>query len=198
MTRIQYMLISHASNNANGLWRMLVFCCMLAMTLGCDLAAAQASRVDVEQQVKAAYLYKFGSYVEWPESSFAGPGDAIRIGIVGANPLADELAQMVTGRTVNGRPIMVKKVRAGDSVSGFNMLFIGTASNDRLAEILAATKNSPVLTVTESGDGLALGGVINFVVVEGKLRFEVAPKTAYQGSMNISARLLAAAFKVGM
>src|SRR5688572_30220270 len=111
--RAELMLIRNA-HNPSGLWRVIVFCCLLVMTLGCDLAAAQSSRGDVEQQVKAAYLYKFGSYVEWPDSVFTGPGDAIRIGIVGANPLADELTQMVTGRTINGRPITVRKVRAGE------------------------------------------------------------------------------------
>ena len=160
-------------------------------------ARAQTSdQPPIERQVKAAYLYKFGSYVEWPERAFPGPDSPIRIGVIGADALADELAQMVGGRTVNGRPLVVRKLRREDSVAGLNILFVGHSNNARLGEILAATKGQPMLTVTESDDGIAAGSMINFVVVDGKVRFEAAPKAAVMNNLNISARLLAAAYKV--
>jgi hypothetical protein len=158
--------------------------------------AQTADRSDVERQVKAAYLYKFGSYVEWPDRTFAGPDSPIRIGVIGADALADELAQMVAGRTINGRQVVVRKLRREDPIAGHNILFIGRLSNARVAEILAAAKGQPMLTVTESDEGMAAGSMINFVVVDGKVRFEAAPKVAGMSNLNISARLLAAAYKV--
>ena len=175
-------------------WMAIVCCAWLF--LAAPAGAQTIDPPDVERQVKAAYLYKFGSYVEWPERAFSTTDNTIKVGVIGASALADELNQMVAGRTINGRQISVRKLRAGESLSAFNILFIGNSSNDRLAEILATTRGQPILTITESEDGLAQGSIINFVLVDGKVRFEVAPKTAHQGSLNISARLLAVAFKV--
>lgn len=178
--------------------RLVLKCCMLPALVGFTDATAQTTeRPDlVERQVKAAYLYKFGSYVEWPERAFASPDSPLRIGVIGADRLADELEKMIVGRTINGRPVSVRKLRREDSVAGLNVLFVGNSHNARLADILATVKGLPVLTVTESDEALALGGMINFIVVGEKVRFEVAPKTAGLGHLSISARLLAAAYKV--
>lgn len=176
----------------------LVSASLVVAALFC-LSAAQAQtadRPDVERQVKAAYLYKFGSYVEWPDRTFTAPDSPIRIGVIGADALADELAQMIAGRTINGRQLEVRKLRREEPIAGLNILFIGRAGNARLAEILAAAKGQPMLTVTESDEGIAAGSMINFVVVDGKVRFEAAPKAAGMSNLNISARLLAAAYKV--
>jgi hypothetical protein len=157
---------------------------------------AWADSGTVERQIKAAYLYKFGSYVDWPPAAFDNPASPLIIGIIGADALADELAQMVPGRTINGRSVSVRKLRPEDSLAGLNMLFIGRDSNGRLAEVLAAARGQPLLTVTESSEALAAGSMINFVIVDAKVRFEAAPKAAGQGSLSISARLLAAAYRV--
>ena len=157
---------------------------------------AQSEGQASEYRVKAAFLYKFGSYVEWPDRVFARGDSPVAIGVVGADALAEELAQIIVGRNVNGRPLSVRKVRAGESIAGLHVLFIGRADGGRLAEILAAAKGRPVLTVTESDEALQLGSVINFVVVDDKVRFDVALAPADLGSLKISARLLAVARKV--
>jgi hypothetical protein len=176
--------------------RAVAFALLLALT-GMQTAIAEPTdSPEVERQVKAAYLYKFGSYVEWPERTFARADSPLQIGVIGADALADELAQLTAGRTVNGRPVTVKKLRRDDSTAGINVLFIGRSNAGRTAEILASVKGQPMLTVTESEDALGLGSMINFVAVDGKVRFEVAPRTAGQGNLSISARLLAAAYKV--
>lgn len=173
----------------------LLRACMLLVWL--SSAAAQTVQQGVlEWQVKAAYLYKFGSYIEWPPAAFASQDSALKIGISGADTLADELLEIIAGRTINGRPVTVRKLRRDDPVTGFNILFIGKSNPSRLADMLAAVKGQPVLTVTESEDGLAVGSMINFVMIDGKLRFEVAPKAALLGNLAISARLLTVAYKV--
>jgi hypothetical protein len=179
------------------IWFKTAASMLLAVLIGLQTAGVNAlDRPEVERQVKAAYLYKFGSYIEWPERSFANAGSPMQIGVVGADALADELAQLTNGRSINGRQITVRKLRREHPVSGLNILFIGQSNGGRIAEILAATKGQPMLTVTESDEAIALGSMINFVVVDGKVRFEAAPRAAGYGNLSISARLLAAAYKV--
>ena len=158
--------------------------------------ACAQSEAQSEYRVKAAFLYKFGSYVEWPERTFPKPDSALTIGVMGADALADELAQIVSGRSVNGRPVQVRRLRPTDAVAGLHMLFVGRGDDGRLAEIFAAAKGHSVLTVTESENALRLGSVINFVVVDDKVRFDVALAPADLGSLKISSRLLAVARKV--
>jgi len=192
------LLSLRQTSPADLLFAALICLLMLLALVGASSAEAQslaASKV-TEQQVKAAYLSKFGSYVEWPAQAFASPESPLRVGVISDDALADDLAQILVGRTIGGRKVQVQKLRPGDPVAGLNVLFIGRSSNKRLADILTTTKGTPILTVTESAEGLALGSTINFVIIDGKVRFEVAPKTADLGNLNISARLLAAAHKV--
>jgi hypothetical protein len=151
---------------------------------------------DIERQVKAAYLYKFGSYVEWPQGAFEQGDSPVQIGIVGDGMLADDLARLVAGRSLQGRKILVRKMQPDESLTRLNILFIGHSAAGQMPAILSALKGAPVLIVTESEHALAMGSMINFVTVNGKVRFEVAPKVATRGQLSISARLLAAAFKV--
>jgi hypothetical protein len=163
----------------------------------CGIACAWAQAdLAAEYRVKAAFLYKFPSFVDWPPRAFARPDSPFAIGVLGADALADELAQVVVGRTVNARPIAVRKLRRGEPLAGVQMLFVGRADADRLAEIVAAAKAQSTLVVTESDGALAAGSMINFVVVDDKVRFDVALPSAERGELRISARLLAVARKV--
>ncbi len=89
--------------------RACVFCVVIAAGVLCP-GPAQADAQADEYRVKAAFLYKFGGYVEWPDRSFARADSPIAIGVMGADALADELAQIVSGRNVSGRPVLVRKL----------------------------------------------------------------------------------------
>jgi hypothetical protein len=173
-------------------WAYLLIACFLFLT-GEARTEEQASS---EQQIKAAYLYKFGNYVDWPDRAFASPSSPFTIGVMGADALADELAQLVPGHVIGGRQVIVRKLHREDQISGLNVLFIGKSNSGRLADILAMTKGHPILIVTEADEALSRGSMINFVTVDGKVRFEAAPKSASLGNLSISARLLAAAYRV--
>ncbi|HEY8025619.1 MAG TPA: YfiR family protein [Burkholderiaceae bacterium] len=149
-----------------------------------------------EWQVKAAYLYKFVSYIEWPDHTFAAPDTPITIGVLGGDTLADALTKIVENRTVNGHAVTVRKMKVADPLSGINVLFIGAADEAHSGEIIASLKGQPILVVTESEQAFARGSMINFVLVEGRVRFEAAPRAARQNNLTISARLLAAAYRV--
>jgi len=183
-------------------WRMVrqwlragVFSVVVAAGLASPRPAQADAQAD-EYRVKAAFLYKFGSYIEWPSGSFARADSPVTIGVMGAEALAEELAQIVAGRNVNGRPVRVRRLRPGDPIAGLHVLFVGRADGGRLAEILAAARGQALLTVTESEEGLELGSMINFVVVEDKVRFDIAPPPSESSNLKISARLLGVARKV--
>jgi len=173
--------------------------CALSIGVATGVAGSRPAQADAqadEYRVKAAFLYKFGSYIEWPSGSFARADSPVAIGVMGADALADELVQIVAGRNVNGRPVRVRKLRPGDPIAGLHVLFVGRADSGRLAEILAAAKGRALLTVTESEEALELGSMINFVVVEDKVRFDIAPPPSESSNLKISARLLGVARKV--
>jgi hypothetical protein len=156
---------------------------------------AQSDLQAAEYKVKAAFLYKFAAYVEWPPHVFERPESPFVIGVAGADALSAELARIVAGRSIDGRPVAVRKLRHGEPVSGLQMLFIGR-SDSGSTDVLASAKGRPVLTVTESEDAFALGSIINFVIVDDKVRFDVAPREADLANLKVSARLLSVARKV--
>jgi hypothetical protein len=149
-----------------------------------------------EYRVKAAFLYKFASYVEWPARVFDRPESPFVFGVSGGDVLGEELGQVVVGHSIGGRPVMIRKLRRGDPVEGLHILFVGGTDGGRPAEVLASAKGKPVLTVTESADTFALGSIINFVIVDDKVRFDVALREAELCNLRVSARLLSVARKV--
>jgi hypothetical protein len=175
--------------------RLAAAALLLALALPGAVAVAQSDTA-AEYRVKAAFLYKFPVFVEWPTGVLARRDEPFAIGVLSADTLADELARLVAGRTVNGHPVAVRRLKPGDPLEGVHMLFVGRSDPRRLAEILAPARGRPTLIVTESADGLAAGSAINFVVIDDKVRFDVALPSAERGELRISARLLAVARKV--
>jgi len=169
----------------------------LLLLLACvALPAIALANRTAEAQIKAAFLYKFGGFVEWPAHAFERPDSPFTIGVLGADAVATELERVVPGRTVQGRPIAVRKVKRGESLAGLHLLFVGVAESARIGEMVGGLKGQPLLLVTESENALAQGSMINFVAVEDKVRFDVALPPAERGQLKISARLLAVARKV--
>lgn len=168
----------------------------VSIVVGSSAPAAGQELQATEYRVKAAFIFKFGDYIEWPAEAFRGPGSPLVIGVVGADTIADELARFSAGRTVGGRPVAVRKLQHGEPLSGLHMVFIGRTSRAQLSAALAASKGQPALTIAETEDGLRLGSMISFVIVSDKVRFDVALPPAEASRLKISSRLLAVARKV--
>lgn len=176
----------------------LVACaCALATLPPC---AAQAhtgngsnASAALERSVKAAFLYKFLGYTEFPPSSFADPAAPLVIGVLGADELAAELARIVAGRNVLGRPVQVRIVKEGEAPGNVHMLFIGGSDNVRVRAALKSVSATPMLVVTETDNGLLYGSVINFKIIEERVRFDVSLEAADKNSVKLSSRLLTVA-----
>ncbi len=149
-----------------------------------------------EPQIKAAFLFQFGAYVDWPAEAFERPDSPIGIAVLGSDKIADMLAQSAARRTLNGRPVVVHKLTRGDLPAGLQVLFVARASRGQLDGIRATLRHRPVLVVTEDAQSFDEGSMINFVVDEGKVRFDVALLPVEKAGLKISARLLGVARKV--
>jgi hypothetical protein len=159
-------------------------------------ARAAEDTESLEQRVKAAFLYQFAGYVEWPPNAFAQAGTPVTIAVLGADALAAELSQVVAGRTIGGRTVSMRRVKPGESLAGVHILFIGRAESARLSQLAQAAQPRAILTVTESDGALEQGSMINFVLVDRRVRFEVALDSAEKGGLKLSSRLLAVAQQV--
>jgi len=149
-----------------------------------------------EYPLKAAFLYKFLNFVEWPASAFERPDSPLLIGVMNADALAEAFARIAAERSSQGHPLTVRKLRAGESAAGLHVLFIGRSAAAQLAAILAAARSQPLLTVSESSDAFELGSVVDFVVEDGKIRFDVSQRAAERAQLKISSRLLTLARRV--
>ncbi len=160
-------------------------------------AASQA----LERRVKAAFLYKFLGYADFPAAAFADSASPVTIGVVGSDEMAAELAQVVAGRQVRGRPIVVRTLREGEP-GQVHLLFVAGSDNARSARILraalasSAATSSALLPVTECELGLQYGSVINFRIIEERVRFDVSLDSAERNNVKLSSRLLTVANRV--
>jgi hypothetical protein len=159
-----------------------------ALLLGAGAAQPQAV-ASLEQQVKAAYLYNFAKFVEWPPSA-ALDSNALLVCVVGDDAFAGVLDQTVQGKTANGRPVTVRRDPDSQRLKACHILFIGAAEQKRLSRLLEAVAGSGVLTVSEAERFAHLGGIINFIVEGNKVQFEVNVDAAARSRLRISSRLL--------
>lgn len=148
-----------------------------------------------ESAVKAAFLYRFGSFVDWPAGTFKGADDPLVIGVLGDHAVAEDLDQLARGRSIEGRPVQFRALRVGEPVAGVHVLFVGTLRPARLRELLAAVPG-PVLVVTQQEGALQSGSVINFITNGSRVRFAASVASAEARGLRLSARLLAVAQSV--
>jgi len=153
--------------------------------------AADDSPVSKEYQVKAAFLYSFTKFIEWPPNRFDTPDSPIVIGIFGKNPFGQEFAKLIEKRKVNGRSFVVKLIYSAPEIASVHLLFVPNGEEIRLVEKTLDLIDSPgTLTVGESDQFSALGGGITFVAEEDKVRFRINREATERAGIKVSAQLL--------
>jgi len=161
--------------------------CLLA-ALTPARAAAQASAP--KEQVKAAFLFDFTKFVDWPASAFAGARSPFVMAVLGDATLAALLERVVAGETAKGRPIAVERIARPQDLPPCQLLYVSDAQRRRLKEALARVRGEPVLTVAEMPGFNRAGGIINFEVRGGKLGFAINKAAADEAGLKISSQLL--------
>ena len=165
----------------------------LVLSVSILIAAPALSESDYsESAIKAVFLFRFASYVEWPDSP---PGDSpFTIVVMGSSGVASELQHLLPGRSVGGRSVQVRVAKSSTDIDAAQILFLGAGS--KIRPIVAKIGERHVLVVTESDRGLEDGSAVNFLTVDRHVRFEVSLTAAQRAGLKISADLLSVATRV--
>jgi hypothetical protein len=149
----------------------------------------------LEYGVKAAFLYNFTKFVEWPSSAFEERGP-LRLCVLGKDPFGKSLQSVVEGEQVQGRPITLVRIDSLDNPGSCHILFLSRTETERLPAVLAAMQGAPVLTVGEAPGLLEKGAGVNFVLEKGKVRFEINQAAVEGTGLKMSSKLLRLASRV--
>ena len=158
-------------------------------------AAGAQNAVSLEYDVKAAFLYNFTKFVEWPASAFPERG-ALRVCVLGDDPFGKSLQTVVEGEQVQGRPITLLRIDSLGDPRLCHILFLSRTETERFPAVLAAVRGAPVLTVGEAPGILEKGAGVNFVLKEGKVRVEINQAAVEGTGLKMSSKLLRLATRV--
>ena len=148
-----------------------------------------APAISREYEIKAAFLFHFTRFMDWPAESFTDRTSPIVIGVIGDDPFGAELASIAEGRRVNGRPIVARYITSEEDARDTHLLFVGLTREVDVARLMQAIVGFPVMTVGESAEFAAQGGAITFVRQDDKVRFEINTASAARAHVRISAQL---------
>jgi hypothetical protein len=149
-------------------------------------AEAEASR---EYLIKAAFIFNFVKFVDWPSELFKDKAAPIKLYILGNDPFGEALAT-IRDKKVKGRRLTITRVQRVEEIKGAHLLFISPSEKGRVRQILQSLRNTPVLTISEIEGFGQMGGIINFITVEDKVQFEINSEQAQQHQLKISSQLL--------
>jgi len=163
------------------------------------LPAGMAKAADpnpLELAVKAAFIYKFQFYVSWPPRAYTAPDSPFKLCIVGDDPFGNLIDQAVSGQRVGGRTIAVARLSSVSVDDHCQMLYLGTEDPRLARQELSAVDGQPVLTITDAISDDSAKGMINFVIADDRVRFEIDDAAAARDGLPISSKLLSVALSV--
>ncbi len=163
--------------------------CVLGLLLGLGRGRAQDVQPS-EYQVKAAFIFNFAKFIEWPPKVFAAPDTPLCVGVLGDNPFGQNLAEFLRDKTLNNRPLAVKECRSIDEAKACQVLFVSASESKRMPEILRGLGASKVLTISETERFIKDGGMINFFREGNRIRFEISDQAARNVGLKIASKLL--------
>lgn len=167
----------------------LAWLCVLAVW-HFGLSQLRAEAGDTEHQIKAAFLFNFAQFVEWPPGAFTNAQAPLCIGVLGNDPFGSSLEETVHDETIRGRKLAIQHSRKIEDLKNCQMIFISRSEKSKVDEILAALDSRPVLTVGEIDGFAQRGGAINFYREGKKVRFEINPAVTRRNGLKVSSELL--------
>ena len=142
--------------------------------------------------LKAAFLYNFAQFVEWPADALA-PGQRLAMCVVGDAAVADALGQTIKGHAIEGHELTVTVLKVGEPASGCHLLYVSASEIKRSAGLLLSAKDTSVFTVSDANNFAESGGVAQLIVENDRMRFAINIASAQRGRLNISSKLLSLA-----
>jgi hypothetical protein len=172
----------------HALLKIIVLSFSLVFTIGFKCHAQPT-----EYQIKAAFIYNFARFTDWPAGAFAGANSPMTLGVLGKNVFGDDLANAINGKTINGHPLQFKHFDSIPDATNCQVLFISASEKDDLSKILAQLHGTSILTISETDGFMEAGGMINLTIVDQKVRFEINNDAAKKAGLTISSKLLSLA-----
>lgn len=170
---------------------VLLFCAFGGVV---NSAPCRALDTYSEAAVKAAFIYRFTAYVEWPNDSRAQGN--FTIAVLGDNDVAENLRLLTEGRTLRNRPVVVRRISSIRDARAAQMLYVGSNRRVDLRSLLDGLAGASVLVVTDDRTGLESGSAVNFLRVDNRMRFEVSLQAAQRARLKVSSELLSVAARV--
>jgi len=180
------------SNSRGALGRAapLLALCLVFLLLFLLLERENRAVEAPEYDVKAAYLFNFAQFVQWPPQAFSSPSAPFVIGILGSDPFGGRLDRIVRGEVVRGHRLAVRHYGGTGDLRSCQILFIPKTESGRVGEALAAVRGSAVLTVGDTDHFVSQGGMIGFTMAGKSVRFQINSGAAQREGLTISSRLL--------
>lgn len=172
--------------------KLRVFVVALTAAFVALVGRGAAAQTPSEYKVKAAFLYNFAKFVEWPPQV----GDEMRLCVLGEDPFGEDLDALAQGKTVQSKWLRVARLPTLDGLEQCHVVFIDAADLDDLSQVLRRAHEAHVLTVGNTHEFADRGGIISFVMESNKVRFEINTASAEQAGLRISSQLLKLAAKV--
>ena len=180
--------VTHGRQTSQDLTRKITIFLLLALLANASGIEVRGETIN-EYQVKAAFIFNFAKFVEWPSNAF-GEGGALVVGVIGDDPFGGALDRL-NGNTANGRALRIKRFSSGDDPRACQVLFISASEDRHLKKIMESIRGTNILTIGESTQFGQSGGMIRFVIQDNKVRFEINASAAGQAGLRISSKLLA-------
>ncbi len=189
-------MVNHSAHHSHRPWRRLLSRWKGIFASAFFTAFAGTALAESEASVKAAYLFNFAKLAEWPAAAFDGAKSPLIIGVVGRDPITEELMRLFTRATANGHPLEIRRVSASSAreLRACHIVFV--PQSEDADGIIASVQGSPVLVVGESEGFARRGGALGFVKQGETLKFEANPKAAARNGVTVSSKLLRVAQSV--
>jgi len=163
---------------------------LIAAVMLCSSATRSPGAAPLkEYELKAAFLYNFTKFIEWPTNRFANANAPFVVAVAGNSSSTIELEKIATERKVNGRKLIIKTVKTPEDAKDAHVLFVSATEDSRFENWLAAAHGAGVLTIGESESFFKQGGIINFVLEGEKIRFDLNIDQAEAAGLKVSAQL---------
>jgi len=177
--------------------RMVVFLCLIPLLSGA-LKPARCQATAEEYQIKAAFLYHFAQFAEWPAGALNAADRSLNLCILDGNPHLPELRNAIEGKPIGSRVFHVRQLSPAQDIQGCHILFLSRDEARRQSAMLKSLRGLPVLTVGETANFLTDGGMIRFHLKDNKIRFDINLGAADLSHLKISSRLLLLATSVNL
>jgi len=174
-------------------WPLKAGVLVLSLMFAAGLTGFAQGPPPSEYQIKAAFLYNFAKFVQWPPQAFAGPGSPMVIGVLGDNVFGDDLERTIRHKTINSHPFQFQEFHSVKEATHCQILFISPSERKRLPKILNDLRGTSVLTVSETDHFIEAGGMINFDIEDNEVHFQINNAAAEKAGLIISSKLLSLA-----